>query len=117
MDAALVSSGFFQVFQVGPQLGRTFLPEDDHPGSHSGVLSHKGWTSYFNSDPQIVGQAITLDGEPFTVIGVMPATFRFPALGTDLWATPAFDLKSRSRGTHYLFAVGRMRPGVALGQA
>jgi putative ABC transport system permease protein len=117
MDAALVSSGFFQVFQVAPQLGRTFLPEDDHPGSHSVVLSHKGWTSYFNSDPHIVGKAITLDGEPFTVIGVMPATFRFPALGTDLWATPAFDLKSRSRGTHYLFAVGRMRPGVALGQA
>ena len=117
MDAALVSSGFFQVFQVAPQLGRTFLPEDDHPGSHSVVLSHKGWTSYFNSDPHIVGKAITLDGEPFTVIGVMPATFRFPALGTDLWATPAFDLKSRSRGTHYLFAVGRMRPGVVLGQA
>ena len=117
MDAALVSSGFFQVFQVAPQLGRTFLPEDDHPGSHSVVLSHKGWTSHFNSDPHIVGKAITLDGEPFTVIGVMPATFRFPALGTDLWATPAFDLKSRSRGAHYLFAVGRMRPGVALGQA
>src|SRR5260370_12462529 len=117
MDAALVSSGFFQVFQVAPLLGRTFLPEDDHSGSHSVVLSHKGWTSQFNSDPHIVGKAITLDGEPFTVIGVMPATFRFPALGTDLWATPAFDLKSRSRGAHYLFAVGRMRPGVALGQA
>jgi predicted lysophospholipase L1 biosynthesis ABC-type transport system permease subunit len=64
-----------------------------------------------------VGKAITLDGEPFTVIGVMPPTFRFPALGTDLWATPAFDLKSRSRASHYLFAVGRMRPGVTLGQA
>jgi putative ABC transport system permease protein len=60
---------------------------------------------------------MTLDREPFTVIGVMPAAFRFPALGTDLWATPAFDLKSRSRGDHYLFSVGRMRPGVALGQA
>ncbi len=117
MDAAFVSSGFFRVFQVAPQLGRTFSPEDDHPGSHSVVLSYKGWTSHFNSDPHIIGKATTLDGEPFTVIGVMPGGFRFPALGTDLWATPAFDLKSRSRGDHYLFAVGRMRPGVALGQA
>ncbi len=117
MDAAFVSSAFFHVFQEEPQLGRTFLPEDDYPGSHSVVLSHKGWTSHFNSDPHIVGKAITLDGEPFTVVGVMPATFRFPALGTDLWATPAFDLKSRSRASHYLFAVGRMRPGVTIAQA
>ncbi len=117
MDAALVSSSFFRVFQVAPQLGRTFSPEDNRPGSHSAVLSYKGWTSHFNSDPHIVGKAITLAGEPFTVIGVMPNAFRFPALGTDLWATPAFDLKSRSRGDHYLFAVGRMRPGVAVGQA
>ena len=117
MDAALVSSGFFQVFRVAPQFGRTFSLEDDRPGSHSVVLSYKGWTSHFNSDLHIVGKAITLDGEPFTVIGVMPTSFRFPALGTDLWATPAFDLKSRSRGDHYLFAVGRMWPRVTLGQA
>ena len=77
MDAAFVSSGFFQVFQVAPQLGRTFSPDDDLPASHSVVLSYKGWTSHFNSDPQIVGKAITLDGEPFTVIGVMPAAFGF----------------------------------------
>ena len=117
MDAAFVSSDFFRVFQVTPQLGRTLSREDDRAGSHTVVLSHKGWTSHFNSDPYIVGKAIPLDGEPFTVAGVMPATFRFPALGTDLWATPAFDLKSRSRGGHYLFAVGRMRRGVTLGQA
>ena len=117
MDAAFVSSGFFQVFRVAPQFGRTFSLEDDRPGSHSVVLSYKGWTSHFNSDPRIVGKAITLDSEPFTVIGVMPAAFRFPDLGTDLWATPAFDLKSSSRGGHYLFAVGRMRPRVTLGQA
>lgn len=117
MDAALVSSRFFQVFQTAPQLGRTFSPEDDRPGSRSVVISHGAWQLHFNSDPKIIGKPITLDGEPFTVIGVMPATFRFPALGTDLWGTPAFDLKSRSRGSHYLFCVGRIRPGVTLGQA
>ena len=117
MDAALVSSGFFRVFHVAPQLGRSFSPDDDRPGSHSVVLSYKGWTSHFNSDPRIVGKSVTLDGEAFTVIGVMPPAFRFPALGTDLWATPAFDLKSNSRGDHYLSAAGRMRAGVALGQA
>jgi MacB-like periplasmic core domain len=136
----LCQAAFFGSSKVAPQLGRTFSSEDDRPGSHSVVLSYKGWTSHFHSDPHIVGKAITLDEAPgqrgrrrrrdpswhwaqatvrprFTVIGVMPATFRFPALGTDLWATPAFDLKSRSRGDHYLFAVGRMRPGVALGLA
>jgi putative ABC transport system permease protein len=84
MDAAFVSSGFFRVFQVGPQLDRTFSPEDDRPGSHSVVISYKGWRSHFNSDTQIVGKSITLDGAPFTIIRVMPAAFRFPALGTDL---------------------------------
>lgn len=117
MDSAFVSSNFFRVFQVAPQLGRTFSPEDDRPGSHSVVLSYKGWISHFNCDPQIVGKVIRLDDEPFTVIGVMPATFRFPALGIDLWAAPAFDLKSRRRGDHNLFAVGRMRAGATLGQA
>jgi predicted permease len=117
MDAAFVSGGFFRVFQVQPQLGRTFLPEEDRPGSHAVVLSYLGWGSRFNYDPHIVGKSIVLDGEPYTVIGVMPAGFRFPARGTDLWAAPAFDLKTRSRGGHFLFSVGRMRPGVTLAQA
>ena len=117
MDAALVSSGFFRVFQMRPQLGRTFSPEDDRPGSRSVVISYRAWVRHFNSDPHILGKPITLDGEPFTIIGMMPAGFRFPALGTDLWGTPAFDLRSRGRGSHYLFCVGRIRPGVTLGQA
>src|SRR5690242_10482498 len=117
MDAAFVSSRFFQVFQVEPQLGRTFSPEDDHPGSHSVVLSHRAWQNHFHSDAHIVGKAITLDGEPFTVVGVMPADFRFPNLGTDLWATPAFDLNSRRRGNHSVFAVGRIKPGLSVAQA
>jgi putative ABC transport system permease protein len=117
MDVALVSSRFFRVFQTEPQLGRTFSPQDDRPDSRSVVISYRVWRRQFNSDPNIVGKPITLDGEPFTVIGVMPAGFRFPALGTDLWGTPAFDLKSRSRGSHYLFGVGRLRSGVTLAQA
>ena len=117
MDAAFVSSGFFRVFQVHPQLGRTFLPGEDHPGSRSVVLSYRAWAGHFDYDPQIVGKFITLDGEPFTVVGVMPREFHFPALGTDLWATPAFDLTSSSGKNHYLFGVGRLRAGVALAQA
>lgn len=112
MDAAFVSGGFFRLFQVGPQLGRTFLPEEDRLGSHSVVLSYLAWGSRFNYDPHIVGKSITLDGEPFTIIGVMPAGFRFPALGTDLWATPAFDLKSRNRGGHFCLRWGES--GLAL---
>jgi putative ABC transport system permease protein len=116
-DVALVSSSFFRIFQTEPQLGRTFSPEDDRPGSRSVVISYQAWRRHFNSDPNIVGRPITLDGEPFTIIGVMPVGFRFPALGTDLWGTPAFDLKSTGRGSHYLYGVGRLRPGVTLAQA
>jgi putative ABC transport system permease protein len=117
MAAAFVSSGFFRVFQVHPQLGRTFLPEDDRPGSRAVVLSYRAWGHYFNYDPHIAGKAITLDSEPSTVIGVMPAEFHFPGSVIDLWATPAFDLTSASGSNHYLFSVGRIRPGVSLGQA
>jgi len=117
MDASLVSSDFFRVFQTKPQLGRTFSAEDDRAGSHSVVLSYRAWQRHFNSDPQIIGKTITLDGELFTIIGVMPAGFRFPAPGTDLWSTPAFDLNSSGRGSRFLFCAARIRSDATFGQS
>jgi putative ABC transport system permease protein len=117
MPGVLASSRFFQVFGIKPMLGRTFSPDDDRPGSHSVVISYGAWRRHFDSNRKVVGKAITLNGEPFTIIGVMRPDFRFPAATTELWSTPAFDLKTISRGHHGLFGVGRIKRGVTFSQA
>ncbi|MGI8745278.1 MAG: ADOP family duplicated permease [Bryobacteraceae bacterium] len=117
MPGVLASSRFFDVFGIKPMLGRTFSADDDRPESHSVVLSYAAWQRRFNGDSDIAGKPITLNGEPFTVIGVMPAGFQFPGVNTEIWSTPAYDLKTRNRRSHYLFGIGRIKRGVTLGQA
>jgi putative ABC transport system permease protein len=117
MPGVLASSHFFQVFGIRPMLGRTFSPDDDRPGSHSVVISYGAWRRRFDSNRKVVGKPITLNGEPFTTIGVMPPDFRFPAVTTELWSTPGFDLKAISRSHHGLFGVGRIKRGVTFSQA
>ena len=80
-----VSANLFPLLGVAPELGRTFLSEEDRPGENRVVvLSNELWQRLFASDRQIVGQALTLNGEPYTIIGVMPSDFRFYSK-TDLW--------------------------------
>src|SRR5579884_1484215 len=94
LDGCFVSGRFFGVYEAQALLGRTFTADEDRSDAHVVVLSYNAWRQYFNGDPTVVGRPITLDRVPYTVIGVMPAWFRYPAYGTDLWATPAFTLKS-----------------------
>lgn len=117
MPGLLVSGDFFKVFDATPLLGRTFRANEDRPGNQAVVLSYDAWHQRFNADPNIIGKAITLNEQPYSVIGVMPADFQFPTAGTEVWMTPAFDLKARSRGDHFLFAVGQLNAGVTLSQA
>ena len=117
MPGVVASSRFFEVFGVKPILGRTFSADDERPESHSVVLSYGAWQGRFHGDPNVAGKPITLNGEAFTVIGVMPAGFQFPEASTELWSTPAFDLKAISRGHGGSFGVGRIKSGVALSQA
>ena len=71
------SAGFFDVYGVAPALGRAFTAAEDEPGRNQVVvLSHGFWTRFFGADPAALGQAITLDGRPYTVIGVMPRVLR-----------------------------------------
>jgi putative ABC transport system permease protein len=113
-----VSANFFRVLDVRPMLGRDFLANEDRPGAgHVAVISYATWQNHFSGDPGIVGKAITLDGESYTVIGVMPADFQFSGFGSDIWTTPGFELKGRSRADHGLFAIGRLKPGVTLAAA
>src|ERR1700679_1435617 len=69
-----VSASLFDVLGVSPELGRTFLPDEDQPHRHSVILSHELWTSRFASDPHVIGRSIQLDKSAYTVVGVMPAS-------------------------------------------
>ena len=114
-----VSASFFPLLRTGVALGRTFGPDDDRPGAAKvALLSHALWQRRFGASSTIVGQSITLDREPFTVIGVLPASFRFPMdlEEADIFTTMGLeDADSRGeRGMHYLAIVGRLKDGTSL---
>jgi putative ABC transport system permease protein len=116
MDAATTSS-LFATLRATPLLGRGLLPQDEQPGTaHVVVLSHALWRSRFGGDPRIVGRALILDGEPYTVVGVMPAGFEYPS-GVQLWRPLVPDSTDAARGKHTLRVVARLKPGVTLAQA
>jgi putative ABC transport system permease protein len=111
-----VSRDFFAVFGVRPEIGRSFLPEEDRPGGAKvAVLSHELWARRFGADRALVGRAVVLNGEPYTVVGIMPAGFHFPSTA-DLWAPLAIDPASREKA-NYLEITARLRSGVSRQQA
>jgi putative ABC transport system permease protein len=84
--SAVVSANFFRVMGATPAVGRTFSAGDDEFGRpRKAVLSHGLWARRFGADPGIVGRPITMDGQLYTVVGVMPSTFRYPTRETDVW--------------------------------
>jgi len=116
---AAVSASLFPVLQTEPKLGRVFTDAEDRPGAARVVVLSQGlWISGFGADPQISGKTIRLDSESYTVLGVMPAAFRFPDAETQLWVplalTPA---EMANHGSHNLQVVARLKDGVSLGQA
>ncbi len=127
LDTAIVSAELFNVLRVGPAQGRVFTADEDKPGTRVVVLGHNLWQRRFNADPAIVGRALTLNNQSYTVIGVMPAGFQFPiqSEAVELWTTVAVDMTTTDgsepmtseRGNHYLQAIGRLKPGVPREQA
>ena len=119
LEGASVTQNLFAVLGATPALGRVFLPEEDRPGGPRVVLiNHGSWMRRFAGDPGIVGRAIVLNGERYTVVGVMPAGFAYPSPETDLWTPMAFTSEQLAdRGAHYLSVVARLRAGVTLAQA
>ncbi len=115
--AARISHGLFEILGVAPVEGRTFRPEEDIRGQDMAViLSHGLWQRRFGSDPQVIGQTITLGDRPRTIIGVMPPGFRFPE-SADLWVPLALDSEVWTRTDHGLSAIARLKPGVTFEQA
>ncbi len=122
----IVSWDIFPLLGVQPQLGRGFLPEEERPGLHVAVISDALWKSRFGGDRSILGRSIRMNGQPFTVVGVAPAGFRFPmdSPAAEVWATisedttaAAFHPLTDQRGARVLRAIGRLKPGIAADQA
>jgi putative ABC transport system permease protein len=112
------TAGLFATLGVRPILGRTFAPDEDAPGKPCTlVVSASLWTLHLARDPEIAGKSVRLDGQPCTVIGVMPSSFVFPEGDEDIaWMTLPPSTASANRGTGYLSVVGRLKPNVTLAQ-
>jgi len=108
----LVSSGLFDALGVQPALGRGFVRDDETQGRHRVVVIGDGlWKRRFGGDPAIVGKGVTVDGEPYQVIGVAPPRFDFPD-GSELWAPLSFDAAARTqRDSRFLTVIGRLAAG------
>jgi len=123
-DGQSVSAGYFRALAVAPARGRDFLPADDRfRGPHVTILSDALWRRRFGGDNAIVGRQITLDGDLYTVIGVMPRGFdNVLAPSAELWAPMQYDAGNvtnyeSAEWGHHLHMIGRLRPGVGIEQA
>jgi putative ABC transport system permease protein len=120
--AGALGADFFEVVRTPPQLGRVFRPEEDTPGrSHVVVLSNGFWKSRFGGAPDAIGRTLTLNGEAYTIVGVMPASFSAAAWGATarpIWVPIGYTDEERAvRDNHNDQAIARLKPGVGLAQA
>ena len=113
------TQGFFEALGVRPAVGRPFSDDDFVVGkNHVLVISDALWRSNFGADPGVLGRSISMDGEPNTIIGVMPASFRFDGDKIRYWKPFAFDSSMAAvRGAHFIRVMARLRAGVSLAQA
>jgi len=118
VEARRVTGSFSSVLGVAPALGRAIEPADDLPGApHVAVLSHGLWQRRFGGDAGVVGRDVLMNGDKYTVVGVMPRDFQFLESYVGLWVPAAFDSEELAKNAHYLTVVGRLKPGVAVAAA
>ena len=123
IDGMALSSGFFRTLGITPAFGRDFLPSEEAASNRSVILSHALWITALHSNPNPIGQTIALSDEPYTVVGVLPASFHFPrapdvkAFVTLARAMEGKNPSGKERGWNQIGAVARLAPGVTLAQA
>ena len=126
LDGEVVSWDLLPALGVAPELGRGFTAEEEKSGARVLLISHALWQSEFAADPSIVGRTVSLSGNVYTVIGVMPQSFRFPVdePKDSFWTTIAADNDAAdlhplvtNRGVHFLTVMGRLKDGVTVAQA
>src|ERR1043166_4115190 len=112
-----VTSNLLSTLGVAVQLGRDLMPADEMVGAPRVVLlSDSFWRSHFNSDRNIIGKTINLNGNSTTIVGVLPPRLNFPSKDTSLWRALQLDQPTR-RGPYFLTGVARLRTGVDIQQA
>jgi predicted permease len=118
LQGAAVSADFFSTLQVQPMLGRAFTTDDDQQGkNHAVILTYGLWKSRFAANPNIAGQTVNLDGQPYTVTGVMGPKFRFPGWA-QYWTPMGWTDKERAvRGEHHYLVIARLKSGTPIPQA
>ena len=125
LDGEVVSWEMLPLLGVRPEQGQGFRPEDEKLGTRVALISHALWVSQFGSDPRVVGRTMHLSGEAYTIVGVMPGSFRFPVYApkNDFWTTLAVDndgtphAATANRGSHSMSVMGRLKPGVTVAEA
>jgi predicted permease len=124
LDVQTVSANFFDVLRVAPILGRDFVWDDEKAGNRAVMLSYSFWQQEFGAAKDIVGKSIQMDGQSYTVAGVMARKFKFPLENPApvLWKSLADDAEGKDaatqqRGFDVLGVIGRLRPGVSVSQA
>ncbi len=119
--ASLVSSDVFKALGLQAEIGRVFTSDEDRPGPpRVTVVSERFWRSHLGGDASAVGRTLVLDGEPHTVVGVMPAGMRFPSRTTDVWLPVGLFVSTfpADRGAHPgLFGVAKLKPGIGVARA
>lgn len=120
--AGAVGESFFDVLRAQPALGRAFLPEEDAPGrSRVVILSNGFWKTQFGGARDVVGRTLRLDGEAYTIVGVMPPEFSmasWPATAREIWVPLAYTEEERGvRENHNAQVIARLKPGIGLQQA
>lgn len=127
LHSEYVSGNYFDTLGIGPGLGRVLHPSDDRAGAPpAAIMSYRAWQNYYANDPSVVGSTFTINGTPITVVGVAPAQFfgdRLTDTPPDFWFPLATEPLMHSDNTmldkpnlHWLYLVGRVKPGVAPGQ-
>ena len=118
IPGGFASAGYFSVFGLSPELGRTFTADEDRaPRLHIAILSHRLWQERFNGDRGILGKSIRLNREAFTVIGVLPPAFSVRPDAEQIWVPLALSLREMKWTGGVLQVVGRLRGGLSLKQA
>ena len=126
LDGEVVSWEMVPTLGISPELGRGFSAEDEKRGSRVILISHTFWKTQFAGDRSVLGRSISLGGNLYTIIGVMPAAFRFPVTQpkNSFWTTLAVDDDATdirpltvNRSVHFLTVIGQLKPGVTITQA
>jgi putative ABC transport system permease protein len=120
VEGIFAGADLFPALGLPPALGRVFGPEECQSDHRVAILGYKFWQRRFAADTNIVGRTLRLDGETFRVIGVMPAAFDYPMVWGQIDVLRPLVLtpeKRQNRGSHYLQALGRLKPGISRSQA